>query len=219
MRRSGARRFPPGTLASILPVALGALVAVSGHRPAAAQQADVPAPSAARSAVPVRSDAGPRRAAWPAAAPSRGSTTRALEPELRQRRSGPVQIGLSPRSPAVLALGGVLGGAAGFFAGGYIGAWIADETADPGQDLAAVGGFALGGMAGEVLGLALGVHRADRGEGSLWSDLFASALSGAAIVGGAALIDADGAPAWTLVGLGVTVQVGVTVGTEILSRP
>ncbi|NIP60386.1 MAG: hypothetical protein GWM92_18580 [Gemmatimonadetes bacterium] len=219
MRRRGARRLPPATLASILPVALGALVAVPCHRPTAAQQAGARATSAPRAAVPVPSDAGPRRTVWPDAAPSRGSTTSVLGRRPRQGRSGPVQIGVSPRSPAVLALGGLLGGAAGFFAGGYLGAWIADETADPGQDLAAVGGFALGGAAGEVLGLALGVHRADRGEGSFWSDLFASALSGAAIVGSAALIDLDGAPAWTLAGLGVAVQIGFTVGTEIRSRP
>ncbi|HSR42604.1 MAG TPA: hypothetical protein VLL48_10540 [Longimicrobiales bacterium] len=221
MRSRAARRPALGSAPPTL-LFLAALLALPAPRPVAVQAQEA-GPTATRGFSgddPLRAAPGPRRRAWPTGIPASGPAPPPLVPGVhdRDRRPPQLRIGERPRSPSILALGGVLGGAAGFFAGGFLGAWIADETADPGQDLAAVGGFALGGAAGEVLGVALGVHRADRGQGSFLSDLLASTLSGALIVGGAALIDVDGAPAWTLAGVGVTVQVGVTVATEIQSR-
>lgn len=188
--------------------------------PAAALLAAIPsgtagqaAPDAAASAAhPGAAVPGPRWTTWPRTRGVDGGTAGRRTPANPARR--PLQGG-GARSPALLAAGGVVGGAAGFFGLGLLGAWIADESADPGEDLAAVGGFALGGLTGEVLGVAAGVHMADGGRGSFWADLGASALTGAAALAVLAVADTDGAAAWSLAGAGAALQVGLTVHTEL----
>lgn len=136
-------------------------------------------------------------------------------------RSGPTVTPVQAdggASPARTALGGVLGGAGGFFGLGFLGAWAADETSGPGEDLAAVGGFALGGLVGEVLGVAGGVHLAAGRRGSFWTDLGASALGAAATLGTLALLDGDGPSMWAVAGAGVALQVGLTVRAELRGR-
>jgi hypothetical protein len=69
-------------------------------------------------------------------------------------------------SVPAMAAGGLVGGALGLVVFGYMGALIADNQADSGEDLAALGGFVVGGTIGEALMVPLGVHLVNRRRGN-----------------------------------------------------
>jgi hypothetical protein len=71
------------------------------------------------------------------------------------------------RPPELLALGGVLGGGAGLVAGVIAGLWLDGPAPEDCIDFCFGWGTIIGGLAGEALGVALGVHLANGGRGSL----------------------------------------------------
>jgi hypothetical protein len=103
------------------------------------------------------------------------------------------------------------GAAAGFVLGvglGYLGALIADQTSESSDDLAAIGGAALGFSIGEPLGVALGTHWGNESLGSFGSDL-AISFAGFFVGGGiAAALEVPG------VVLGAALQLGATTWIE-----
>ena len=101
--------------------------------------------------------AGPR--AWP---PMVTRSAEAVQPERR-------------RPPELLALGGVLGGGAGLVVGALAGAWL-EGPADPDCIDFCIGWEPIvGALAGEALGLALGVHLTNGRRGSLPLGMLTSA--------------------------------------------
>ena len=78
---------------------------------------------------------------------------------------------------AWLALAGAVGGAVGFFGGGAIGLGVGQIVARPGCiDYCGLGPAIFGALAGEALGVAGGVHLANRSRGSFGLDVLASAV-------------------------------------------
>jgi uncharacterized MAPEG superfamily protein len=93
------------------------------------------------------------------------ATTRATEGVQPERR----------RPPEVLALGGVLGGGAGLVVGVFAGAWLEGPAPEDCIDFCIGWEPIVGALAGEALGLALGVHMANGGRGSLPLGMLTSA--------------------------------------------
>lgn len=101
--------------------------------------------------------AGPR--AWSSVVPQ---PVPAVQPERR-------------RSPELLALGGVVGGGAGLVAGALAGAWLQGSKDPDCIDFCIGWEPIVGALAGEALGLALGVHLANGRRGSLPLGMLTSA--------------------------------------------
>jgi hypothetical protein len=88
----------------------------------------------------------------------------------------PQPIPRPPRSPAVLALGGVLAGTAGVFGG----AWIGNELTKDACEDCFLEGLVYGGVAGGSALLPLGVHLANGRRGNYGASLLSSLGIGAA---------------------------------------
>lgn len=142
---------------SALRVALAAvLLALAAPSPARAQWAAPPLAA-------LRADAPPAPAARPA-------------PALQEQERLP--------SPAVLALGGIAGGMFGTVLGAAAGyALETTLTGCRGSDFCGLGGIALGGAAGEVLGLPLGVHAMNGRRGRYGEGVVVTLLVGLAGIG------------------------------------
>lgn len=78
-------------------------------------------------------------------------------------------------SDAVLAVGGVLGGGAGLMAGMIAGAFLDGPPPEDCIDFCFGPGIIIGGLAGEALGVALGVHLVNGRRGSLPLGMLTSA--------------------------------------------
>lgn len=89
-----------------------------------------------------------------------------------------------------LASAGVVGGIVGFVAGGFVvGSALAGVTDCEGDGLCGLGNFLYGGLFGESLGLAAGIHLANGRRGK-WHHAAAASLAVAALgVGVAAALD------------------------------
>lgn len=83
----------------------------------------------------------------------------------------------APRDALRLGLGGVVGGAAGLFVGGLVAAKLTDDR--PCEDCG-LEGLVYGGVIGELAAVPLGVHLANRRQGSYGAGLLGSlAVTGA----------------------------------------
>src|SRR5688572_20486113 len=94
------------------------------------------------------------------------------------------QEGVRIAPTANMIAGGLVGGALGLLVFGYAGALIADNQADTGEDLAALGGFVVGASIGEALMMPLGVHLVNHRRGNYGT---AALVSVAIAAGGLAL--------------------------------
>ena len=104
-------------------------------------------------------------------------------------------IASGPRSGATLAFGGLVGGALGFFAGGLSGVAVCGCSSG-GEAYQGLEAFLWGAAVGTVVAIPLGVHMANRFQGSYGTALAASVVIAA--IGLAAAIGANddtGSPA------------------------
>lgn len=112
-----------------------------------------------------------------------------------------------------MAGAGVLGGTLGLLVGGLAGYYITGGAEVCGDDPCGLVAGALGALAGESIGLALGVHLANRSRGSYVRDLQAAVAVAALGVGVMAAIDPDEGGVIALV-LTPAVQLAATIFTE-----
>jgi hypothetical protein len=115
---------------------------------------------------------------------------------------------------ANMIAGGLVGGAVGLVVFGYMGALIADNQADDGEDLAALGGFVVGATIGEALMVPLGVHLVNHRRGNYGR---AALVSAAIAAGGLALAFAteDQAPLPGIILVAIPIaQIATSVAIE-----
>jgi hypothetical protein len=101
----------------------------------------------------------------------------AQAPRIERRFDTPFELagGQTREVPTThLLAGGLAGGVVGFFAFGFLGAVIADRYFSEGDEFAALGGFMIGGLVGESVGLPVGVHLTNRRQGDFATSLLAS---------------------------------------------
>ena len=101
--------------------------------------------------------------------------------------------------PAKMVVGGLIGGAAGLYLGGVFGANLSGGGLS-GNDVGGgswndLGNALLFGAIGESLGMALGIHVANKRQGSYWRDAIAVAGTGFILLIPAAAID----NAWVII--------------------
>jgi hypothetical protein len=102
--------------------------------------------------------------------------------------------------PAAMVAGGLIGGAAGLYLGGVFGAnlngsGLQSDTFGGADAWSDIGNAIVFGALGESLGMALGIHMANRGRGSFWRDALAVAGTGIVLLIPAATID----DAWVII--------------------
>lgn len=102
--------------------------------------------------------------------------------------------------PAAMVAGGLIGGAAGLYLGGVFGAnlngsGLQSDTFGGADAWSDIGNAIVFGALGESLGMALGIHMANRGRGSFWRDALAVAGTGIVLLIPAATID----NAWVII--------------------
>lgn len=135
----------------------------------------------------------------PAAAGLRTSDVTALVSVARLARSVP-RDSVVRTHPAKMVVGGLIGGAAGLYLGGVFGAnlsggGLSANDVSGGGSWNDLGNALLFGAIGESLGMALGIHVANKRQGSYWRDAVAVAGTGLILLIPAAAID----NAWVII--------------------
>ena len=103
-----------------------------------------------------------------------------------------------------MVLGGLLGGTLGLFLGGAAGYGIETMFVDNCTDYCGLGGIFLGGVVGESLGMAFGVHTGNDQRGSYAGAVVGPLAVAAGSIAAASLIGDQGVPA---IAIGIAVPI------------
>ena len=96
----------------------------------------------------------------------------AFDAQLGDSRPGPIPVICPEADPAPLVAGGLLGGVVGMYAGAIALSAVTKGNAEDGDLYAAV----VGGLVGEIAGVAMGAHLSNRSRGDPFASVAASAV-------------------------------------------